>query len=376
MTKDSPELAEDSTKLATERAKTNLLLTVSYDGTYYFGMSGPMVFLTEYGIPVNCTDASLSSVSNELMKTITLIHGYFGNKRKFKLARSEELLKRLKSEDSSKDTSAPTSNEFEEAEEYANRFTMIAASRTDRGVHSMGAACQYLSFDREFNFKSLEEFQDALNKRLPEDIRVTSVTIPPTPRFNVRHNNIGKCYIYKVDMSSDPSLFERNYYWQIMSDKHFLNTLLRKYNKVRTEFSFEKLEEAGKVFHGTHNFEGYRKASKGNERSHLIDPICTINSIEFVNNPNDKIDIVVKGNRFLYKMVRCIVSHLILAGFNVIKPDQIKATLETGSEIPNVPYAPAHGLYLKEVYFNKDVQDRIDESKKRYYERLNSVLSR
>ncbi|XP_952946.1 tRNA-pseudouridine synthase I, putative [Theileria annulata] len=392
---DPDEFADDSTCLPKEKPKTNLILIVSYDGTFYHGMAGPMIFLKDYGIQVNFDNDKVNSINNELLKTITMLHGYFGNKRKLKKKNLRELSKKIKSKDEDstyingyndeENTSSP-----DLLEEYARRFTLITSSRTDRGVHSMGTvslinlvseiylfqACQYLSFDKKFNFDSLEEFQDSLNKRLPSDIRVTSVITPPHDEFNVRHHNIGKSYSYKVDLSPNPSLFERNHYWQIMSDTHFVNTLLRKYRDVKAPFSFEKLKEAARVFHGKHNFEAFRKNCRGNERDKIIDPICTIHSIEFVNIPQDKkVEIIVNGDRFLYKMVRCIVSHLILAGFNVIKPDQIKRALDNATEIPNIPYAPAHGLYLKKVFFEKEVQDKIDEFRNRYHERMHNVLN-
>nr|BAN65833.1 RNA pseudouridine synthase A 2, putative [Babesia bovis] len=100
-----------------------------------------------------------------------------------------------------------------------------------------------------------------------------------------------------------------------MKDSQFRNTLIKKYNDVRQHFSLESMQKGADVIQGTHNFEGFRKKSRGNEKALIKDPICTIEKIDIKrdrDDPENKFHIAVYGNRFLYKMVRGIVSHLVM----------------------------------------------------------------
>lgn len=163
-----------------------------------------------------------------------------------------------------------------------------------------------------------------------------------------------------------------------MADKHFRSTLLNKYKNLKAPFCLKKLRETADIFEGTHSFQAFRRTSRGNERNNIIDPICTIYRIDVDSKDCGdikRLEISIRGNRFLYKMVRCITSHLILAGFGVLDTKDIKNALDTGIEIPNIPSAPGHGLYLKNVFFEEEVQNKINEAKERYIKRLNKILN-
>ena len=79
---------------------------------------------------------------------------------------------------------------------------------------------------------------------------------------------------------------------------------------------------------GTHDFRAFSTKKTSN-------PVCTINSIEILFR-NRKIEIRIKGNRFLYKMARIIVGSLVLAGKG---KGNFKMT------------APAYGLFLYRVIY-------------------------
>ena len=61
----------------------------------------------------------------------------------------------------------------------------FAASRTDKGVHALH---QVLHFDSDIELSS-DQWVDALNKRLPTDIRVMKVT-PVREDFHARHSEV------------------------------------------------------------------------------------------------------------------------------------------------------------------------------------------
>ncbi|GIX64486.1 tRNA-pseudouridine synthase I [Babesia caballi] len=375
------------------QALTNIVMTVEYDGGEYNGFVGPNHFFNE---EIRCMvgndegvqtspkrGAAFKSVSNELLRAIAVIHGYIPGKRKRKKQHSQHHVDLGEVEEEEGDDTATLPTE--------RRFSLIACSRTDRGVHANETACQYLSFDREPPFDGdLDAIMDKVNRILPEDIRVTSMITAPSHDFNVRFENLGKCYTYKVDLSECPNIFERKYYWQVIADNQFRNTLLKKYNDVRKDFSFERMRAAADAIQGTHNFEvsvycasalsfqGFRKKSRGNEKAVAKNPICTIDRIDIERHDTQpgqkKFHVVINGDRFLYKMVRGIVSHIVLVGYGILKVEDIEQILEKGEAIPEIQYAPSTGLYLTKVKFDGEVERALEDSRLRRQQRLRDLL--
>src|SRR5690554_1971063 len=69
----------------------------------------------------------------------------------------------------------------------------FAASRTDKGVHALH---QVIHFDSLIDLSS-EQWVDALNKRLPTDVRVMKV-VKVKDNFHARHSAKSKRYMYKI----------------------------------------------------------------------------------------------------------------------------------------------------------------------------------
>ena len=57
------------------------------------------------------------------------------------------------------------------------------------------------------------------------------------------------------------------------------------------------------------------------------------------------------GNGFLYNMVRIMAGTLYEVGYGRLKPQDIKAIIDSRDRRRAGITAPAHGLYLKEVYY-------------------------
>ncbi|ORM40650.1 tRNA pseudouridine synthase A [Babesia sp. Xinjiang] len=364
------------------QALTNIVMTVEYDGGEYSGFVGPNHFYNqerqELAQTQNCPKSNTKrevlpkSVSNELLRAIVSIHGYLPLRKN----KGTEKSKQNDGDDDDDDIDLDAHETYELPPE--RRFTLIASSRTDKGVHATETACQYLSFDKEPPFGGDTDFiMDKVNRILPEDIRITAMIAAPSPDFNVRYDNLGKCYTYKVDLSEWPNIFERKYYWQITADKQFRNTLLKKYSDIRKEFCFVRMRKAADAIEGTHNFEGFRKKSRGNEKAINKNPVCTIERIDFeryTDSKYTKFNVVITGDRFLYKMVRGIVSHIVMVGYDILKVEDIKNMLENAEPIPDIPYAPSTGLYLTKVIFEPEVDRALAASKERGKRRLRELL--
>ena len=63
------------------------------------------------------------------------------------------------------------------------------------------------------------------------------------------------------------------------------------------------------------------------------------------------IEIYVKGDGFLYNMVRIIVGTLIDVGLGKINPTDVKTILEAKNRTVASETAPAKGLYLFKVQY-------------------------
>ncbi|MBR5926735.1 MAG: tRNA pseudouridine(38-40) synthase TruA, partial [Firmicutes bacterium] len=63
------------------------------------------------------------------------------------------------------------------------------------------------------------------------------------------------------------------------------------------------------------------------------------------------IKISVEGDAFLYNMVRIIVGTLVEVGLHRIDADDIEKIIESKDRANAGHTAPAHGLYLDEVFF-------------------------
>lgn len=191
-----------------------------------------------------------------------------------------------------------------------------AASRTDRGVHAKGQVVQF-ALTKEWLPQKLMR---GLNAVLQSDIRILEME---SKNFHPTLDAMGKEYRYRIcqGLAQDPTL--RLYSW------HFRYPLDQKL-----------IEQAATDFLGTHDFTAF-----ANEEEK--DPICTIESIVF-----DGTFFQIRGDRFLYKMARNLVGTLAYIGCGKIPEGAIPAILASRDRKQAGVTAPAHGLYLHQVFYN------------------------
>lgn len=205
------------------------------------------------------------------------------------------------------------------------KIALQAASRTDAGVHSIG---QVVSF---YTPKSLDlaKLQKGLNSLLPKDISISHAeTVPES--FHPTLDSLGKEYHYDICFGKVQAPFYRAYSW------HFFYPL-----------DFEKMRSASKHLIGTHDFSAFC-----NQRIRLREnKIRTIFSIDMILISEDRLQIRIRGNSFLYKMVRNIVGTLLYIGSGKLEEGCIPDLLLKKDRKLAGMTAPAHGLFLKEVFY-------------------------
>lgn len=199
-----------------------------------------------------------------------------------------------------------------------------ASGRTDAGVHAVG---QVLHFDSSLHIPEVA-WQKAMNAHLPKDIWVKKVE-SVAGSFHARFDVVKKEYRYKVSLSKDFNVFDRDHVF------HYPFSL-----------DLEAVQEACGHFLGEHDFTSFCSA-----KTEVEDKVRKIYSLEAVKE-GDGLEFRVVGNGFLYNMVRIIVGTLLEIGQGKKLPKDIYAILEARDRVEAGKTAPAHGLYLWNVVYD------------------------
>ena len=207
---------------------------------------------------------------------------------------------------------------------FKQRISVIAASRTDAGVHALG---QRVCFSLEDCRIPTDKIPLVLNNSLPDDIAVTHITVVEDS-FNPRFLAKEKTYHYKIWQNKYPNPLLRH-------------TALFYPYKLDTSL----MEEAAKMFEGEHDFAAFCAAG-----SSVLTTVRRVFECRLkIHSP--MITIVIRGEGFLYNMVRIIAGTLIVVGQGKIPPDNVPSIIELGSRALAGPTMPAHGLTLFEIKY-------------------------
>ncbi len=206
---------------------------------------------------------------------------------------------------------------------FGEKPTIYGSSRTDKGVHAIGFCCNFKT-EKE---RDCEKIVVGLNAVLPESICVLSCETVDE-NFNARFDAKGKEYIYKI--------------WNSRRRNPFL---LNKALHHPFYLDCEMLNKQAKSYIGTHDFSAFCAAggtTKTNVRT-IFD--CS------VEREGDLVIFKVKGDGFLYNMVRIMVGTLLDINSGKIEKDSIEQIIDSRDRLRAGITAKAHGLYLNEVFY-------------------------
>lgn len=209
---------------------------------------------------------------------------------------------------------------------FQEDIELIGASRTDSGVHACGNVAV---FDVDTRMPA-EKIAYALNSRLPHDI-IVQQSYEVRGDFHPRHTDCIKTYEYKIYNATFESPLCNRY-------THFC------YGKL----DLERMQAAAKYIIGTHDFTSFCAAD-----TQVIDKTRTVYSLD-VFKEGSLITLRIRGNGFLYNMVRIIAGTLIKAGMGDIEPQEIEQIIEAKNRNCAGPTAPAKGLTLVEIRYEGD----------------------
>lgn len=225
---------------------------------------------------------------------------------------------------------------------------ITGAGRTDAGVHSLG---QTANFYTQSPIPT-ERIAYAVNNLLPRDIRILQAE-EVAADFHARYDTIGKTYCYYVTPNANPTVFQNKYSWY-----------------VDGPLDGAKMQEAASYFLGTHNF--YNFAASGSSVQDFVRRIdvCDISFHQIAHKkPWLETDgywcFRLTGNGFLYKMVRNMVGTLVLVGKGKLEPTAVPALI-TAKEKPHIAPAPAHGLFMEQVYYAPELYEKAISLRENY----------
>ena len=203
------------------------------------------------------------------------------------------------------------------------------AGRTDAGVHAYNMKAH---FDIEHGLPP-EKYAYALNNALPPDIKIRKSELVGD-NFHSRFDAVNKTYLYKIYLA--PTLSGLYY------DTHY---------SIYAPLDIIAMKEGSQYLIGTHDFRAFM--SQGSNPSSTIRTIFEIDVTENIidDGYGKELVIKIKGNSFLYNMVRIIIAQLIRVGKKIIPPQEIACILESKKRRRAREIAPPEGLYLYEINY-------------------------
>ncbi len=205
---------------------------------------------------------------------------------------------------------------------------IVAAGRTDAGVHALGQVA-HCDLGREWDPFRLSE---ALNFHLkPHPVAILQAAKAEAD-FHARFSAIGRRYIFRLFSRRAPATHERGLVWQI---SHSLDA--------------EAMREAARHLIGRHDFTTFR-ASECQAKS----PTRTLDAItieEFPHAGGVEYRFTFEARSFLHSQVRSMVGTLERVGAGAWQPERVAAALEARDRSACGPVCPPQGLYLAEVIY-------------------------
>ncbi len=215
---------------------------------------------------------------------------------------------------------------------------VIGASRTDAGVHAYGNVAV---FDTAARIPA-EKLPYALNRKLPEDIRIQKA-VQVADDFHPRRCESRKTYEYRILNTRFPIPQKRLYaHWTYY------------------DLDVVRMQRAADCLIGEHDFKSF--CSVNTQAESTVREIYDIKVLREENLPynvtdgssdNAPVEIVIRvtGNGFLYNMVRIIAGTLIEVGRGRLEAEDVRRMLEARDRQAGGPTAPARGLTLAAYHF-------------------------
>lgn len=256
---------------------------------------------------------------------------------------------------------------------------VTGASRTDAGVHAMGNVAVF----KTNSTIPGRRWAYAINRFLPDDI-VVQASWEVEKNFHPRHCNTVKTYEYKILNTPFPFPKERNYSWHVSHDlninkmKEAAQILVGEHDfksfccvRTQTESTVRHIYSIEIIKENIYNNDSIKKNGDNNKncldmkasdnmsglsdkifgKNYSCDDKLQNNNVSAANRADNisngsYITIRIKGNGFLYNMVRIIAGTLMQVGRGQLTPAAVQNMLLSKDRCSAGQTAPPQGLTL------------------------------
>lgn len=202
--------------------------------------------------------------------------------------------------------------------------TIVAAGRTDSGVHALG---QVISFDLQWRHGT-DALCRAVNANLPADIALLSVD-KAVADFHPRYDAQRRTYRYYVYNRPRRSPLRRLYSWH-----------------VPQSLNLDAMNRAAQGLIGVHDFATFGQPTQGDSTTRQL--------FKAKWQPQDSFIVFeVAANAFLYRMVRSIVGSLKVVGSGEWTVEEFMEAFGARDRSRAAATAPPEGLFLVSVAYDE-----------------------
>ena len=202
--------------------------------------------------------------------------------------------------------------------------TVIAAGRTDSGVHALGQVA-HVDLEKDIAAGTV---RDALNHFLrPRGVAVLTAGAVGQD-FHARFSASERGYLYRILNRRAPPALERGRVWW-----------------VPTPLDASAMQDGARHLIGKHDFTSFR-ASECQADS----PVKTLDHLA-VHRDGEEIRITARALSFLHNQMRIIAGTLQVVGQGKFTPDDVARALAARDRSAAGPTAPPEGLYLTHVAY-------------------------
>lgn len=210
---------------------------------------------------------------------------------------------------------------------FGIKIAVVAAGRTDSGVHAAGQTAHFDCPEGE----DIDSIFSSVQSMMPDDISLKSMT-EAGDGFHARYSALSR--IYRYEIMTKPSALSGRYCWDISA-----------------ELDLKKMRNAVPQLLGTHDFEPFAKLRT--KKDHYR---CTIFEIKLKKLQN-RITIILRADRFLHGMVRALVGTLVDVGRGAKDENSFTQIFISGGRSLVNFHTPAKGLFLEEIVYESTHSD-------------------
>jgi tRNA pseudouridine38-40 synthase len=203
---------------------------------------------------------------------------------------------------------------------------VLAAGRTDSGVHAIG---QVANFHSDLDSIAPKKFRDAVNSFLPRDVRILA-SEEVGQSFHARRS--ARLRVYRYYLVNGPVLLPhlRNY-------RHW----------IRRPLDLKRLNEMASVLVGQHDFSCF--SAEGDSNVSKVRQVI----VSSLHVEGDTLIYTIAASSFLWKMVRTVIGTFLMLEEQGLGAPELHRIIQSRLRSNAGATAPARGLFLERVLYEE-----------------------